>query len=122
VLELQPNHVIALNNLAWVLAHGGKPGAVAMAEKATGLQPDQPVLMDTLAYALAADKQIDKAVELQKKVVGMAPDNPTFRLGLARLHVQAGQKTQARELLESLDKMGDKFDGQAEVKRLLATL
>jgi len=121
-VELQPNHVIALNNLAWVLARGGKPGAVAMAEKATGLQPDQPVLMDTLAYALAADKQVDKAVELQKKVVGMAPDNPTFRLGLARLHVQAGQKAQARELLEALDKMGDKFNGQAEVKRLLTTL
>ena len=41
---------------------------------------------------------------------------------LARLHVQAGQKPQARELLEALAKFGDKFPEQAEVKSLLAGL
>ena len=41
---------------------------------------------------------------------------------LARLHVQAGHKPQARELLEGLDKLGEKFPEHAEVKSLLASL
>jgi Tfp pilus assembly protein FimV len=43
-----------------------------------------------------------------------------LKLGLARLYVQAGQKAQARELLEPLDKLGDKFRDHAEVKSLMA--
>jgi putative PEP-CTERM system TPR-repeat lipoprotein len=122
VISLQPNHVIGLNNVAWLKAKAGKPGAVALAEKATALQPNVPVLMDTLAFALAADKQFDKAIEVQKRVVELAPDVPTFKLTLARIYVQAGQKAPARELLEGLDKMGDKFKEQAEVKRLLGAV
>ena len=122
VLELDPDHVIALNNAAWLLARAQQPGAVQLAEKATTLQPNQPVLMDTLAFALAADKQFDKAIATQKKAVELAPEVPTFRLGLARIYLQAGQKGPARELLLPLDKLGDKFGEHAEVKRLLATL
>jgi cellulose synthase operon protein C len=122
VLELDPDHVIALNNAAWLIARAQQPGAVPLAEKATTLQPNQPVLMDTLAFALAADKQFDKAIETQKKVVELAPAVPTFRLGLARIYLQAGQKSPARELLVPLDKLGDTFGEHAEVKRLLATL
>jgi tetratricopeptide (TPR) repeat protein len=120
VIELQPDNVVALNNVAWIMAKQGKPGALALAERANDLRPNQPTLMDTWAFALAADKQIDKALELQKKALELAPENPTMKLGLARLYVQAGQKAQARELLESLDKLGDKFRDQAEVKSLMS--
>jgi putative PEP-CTERM system TPR-repeat lipoprotein len=121
-IELQPDNVVALNNVAWIMAKQGKPGALALAEKANGLRPNQPTLMDTWAFALAADKQIDKALELQKKALELAPENPTMKLGLARLYVQAGQKVQARELLEPLDKLGDKFRDHAEVKSLMAAV
>ena len=114
------NSTIALNNVAWLMAKANKPGAVAYAQKANELQPNQPTLMDTYALALAADKQLDKALELQKKALALAPDNPALKLGLARLYVQAGQKAQARELLEPLSQLGDKFREQAEVKSLLA--
>jgi Tfp pilus assembly protein PilF len=57
-----------------------------------------------------------------RRLRALAPENPTLRLGMARLHVQAGQNAQARQLLEPLEQMGDKFREQAEVKRLLATL
>jgi FimV-like protein len=78
--------------------------------------------MDTLAMALAADKKLDQAVELQKKALAIAPDSPVLKLGLARMYVQAGQKAQARELLEPLSQLGDKFQDYAEVKSLLSTL
>jgi cellulose synthase operon protein C len=122
VIELQPTQVAALNNIAWLMLKGNKPGALPFAEKANELQPNQPALMDTLALALAAEKRIDPALELQKKALALAPESPVLRLTLARLHLQAGQKTQARELLDALAKLGDKFPEQAEVKALLAGL
>jgi cellulose synthase operon protein C len=122
VLELQADHVPALNNLAWILVQEGKPGALDLSQKANSLRPNQPALIDTLALALAADKQIDKAIDAQKRAIELAPDNPGLRLGLARLHVQAGQKGQARALLEPLERLGDNFRDHAEVKRLLAAL
>lgn len=122
VASMQPTHVAALNNIAWLMLKANKPGALPFAEKANELQPNQPALMDTLALALAAEKRIDQAMELQKKALALAPDSDTLRLTLARLYLQAGQKPQARELLETLAKLGDKFSEQAEVKSLVAGL
>ena len=122
VIELQPNHAAALNNIAWLMVKTNQPGALQYAEKANALVPNQPALMDTLAMALAAEKKLDQALEIQKKALALAPESSVLRLGLARLYVQTGQKAQARELLESLGKLGDKFAEQAEVKSLLAGL
>lgn len=122
VVDLQPGNVAALNNIAWLMVKNNKPGALAFAERANELQPNQPALMDTLAVVLAAEKRIDQAIELQKKALSLAPNSDTLRMTLARLHVQAGQKPQARELLEALDKLGEKFPEHAEVKSLLASL
>jgi putative PEP-CTERM system TPR-repeat lipoprotein len=122
VIELQPDNAVALNNVAWLMVKANKPGAVAMAEQANALRPDQPALMDTLAMALAADKKLDQALELQKKALTLAPDSPVIKLGLARLYVQGGQKAQARELLEPLSQLGDKFQDHTEVKTLLSAL
>lgn len=122
IVELQPNNAVALNNVAWLMLKAGKPGALALAEKANSLAPDQPGVMNTLAEALAHDKQLDKAVELQKRVVVLAPDNLAMQLALARLHLQAGQKAEARAILESLGKLGEKFASHAEVKALLTGL
>jgi putative PEP-CTERM system TPR-repeat lipoprotein len=122
ILETNPNHVVALNNLAVVLAQAKKPGGLAFAEKANGLKPNQPLLMDTLANALAGDKQIDKALVVQKRAVELAPENDNLRLGLARMYIQAGQKNQARDVLVPLEKLGDQFAGHAQVKQLLGAL
>ena len=122
IVAVAPNHATSLNNIAYLLLKQNKPGAMPFAEKANELQPNQALLMDTMALALAADKRVDQAIELQKKALALSPESSTLKLTMARLHVQAGQKPQARELLESLTKLGDKLPEQAEVKSLLASL
>ena len=76
VLKLQPENALALNNVAWLMATAKKPGAVAMAEKASELLPDRPVIMDTLALALAAEGQPAKAVEVMKKALAIDGQEP----------------------------------------------
>lgn len=122
VLEAQPDNALAMNNVAWLLARQGKPGAVAMAEKANSLLPNRAPLIDTLASALAADKQLPKAIEAQKRAVALEPKDPGMSLRLAKLYIQAGDKALARNELDALARLGDKFTGQAEVAALLKTL
>ncbi len=122
VLDGQPENALALNNLAYVMAMQKKPGAVALAERALKAAPDTPALMDTLAFALAAENQLPRAVEVQTKVVAAAPDAPQFRLQLAKLQIQAGDKPGARSELARLAKLGPGFARQAEVAELLKSL
>jgi putative PEP-CTERM system TPR-repeat lipoprotein len=122
VIKMQANNAVAYNNLAWVTAKLGKEGAIALAEKANTLAPNQPAFMDTLAVLLSDKGDYAKAVELQNKVVALQPQNPLFKLNLAKIHIKGGKKDLAKTQLEELVKLGDKFGGQAEVAELLKGL
>ncbi len=122
LIKLQDKNAVAYNNLAWVTAKLNKPGAVAYAEKANALAPDQPAFMDTLAVLLAERGDYAKAVEIQSKALSMQPDNPIFKLNLAKIHIKGGNKDLARKQLEVLSALGDKYRGQGEVAELLKSL
>ena len=122
IIKTFPQHGLALNNLAWVKAKQGKPGAVALAEQAVKLSPDNPAAVDTLAFALAADNQLPKAIETAKALLVRAPDDPVYRLNLARMYIRAGEKTNAKSELDRLVPLGTKFPLQSEVSDLLKSL
>jgi len=122
LLARQPGNVVTLNNLAYVMARQQRPGGVAVAEKALALAPGTPALMDTLALCLAAEQQLPRAISVQTQAVATAPDMPQFRLRLARLHLQAGDKASARSELDRLASLGSAFNRQAEVVELLRGL
>ena len=122
VIAIEPANAAALNNIAWIMTTLGKAGAVAYAERAVALQPEQAGLQDTLASALAADKQVTKAIEIQTRALALAPGDNMLHLNMARLQIQAGDKTAARSELQELAKLGGKFRAQAEVDRLLKSL
>lgn len=122
ILALQPKDVVANNDLAWALMNQKKPGALSFAEAANKLSPNNPALMDTLAVAMADAGQVDKALDLQKKVVDMAPQLMEAKLNLARIAIKSGNKALARSELEKLTYEGDKFPLQAEVQQLLRSI
>jgi putative PEP-CTERM system TPR-repeat lipoprotein len=122
VIAAFPGNALALNNMAWVLLRNGKPGAVAYAQRAVGLLPDRPALLDTLALALSGDKQYGAALDTQKRAVELAPEDSGLRFNLARLALQAGDKALARDELKRLKGLGAAFGGQAEVDKMLQSL
>ena len=71
---------------------------------------------------LANEKQFDKAISQQRQLIADVPDQPGFRLNLAQILIQSGDKAAARSELESLAKLGPKFPQQKEVDALLKTL
>jgi len=124
LLALKPDYPIALNNLAWTYYKQGKfAPALDAAEKALKAAPGQPALMDTLATVLGVNKQVAKALEIQKQVVEMVPTSVAYRINLAKLHALSGDKTSAIAELKNLDKQGKKnYPEKAEVAKLLAEL
>ena len=118
VLKLKPEHALALNNIAWLRLQTGQAGALAYAERAVAAAPHMPALLDTLALALAADKQVGKAIELQLRALAMRPSDPSMRLNLARFYAQAGEKRKAKAELDRLAALGDRFARQTEVAAL----
>ena len=122
VLKLQPGNAIALNNVAWIKGQLGREGALADAERANSLAPNQPPFMDTWAMLLSAANQHERAIELQKKAVQLQPKAFEYKLNLARIYIKAGQKDAAKPLLDEIAAAGTAFGGQAEVERLRKSL
>ena len=73
-----------LNNLAWLLATapGWSPAppedVLAIARRAANLAPSHPVILDTLAAALANDSDFPAAVETASLALSLAQDDPAL--------------------------------------------
>ena len=113
-----PDRPVALNNLSMVLTMQRKPGAVAAAEKALALTSETAAMLDTLALALGSEEQFVRALDVQRRAVALAPDDPALRVNYARLAIQAGNKALAREELDALAARGKDFPLRAEVEKL----
>ena len=117
-----PENVLVLNNLAYLKFQLGKPGALSYAQKADKLSPDNPPILDTLAHALAADKQFEAALIAQKRAAERAPNVNAIRLHLAQIALLAGDKALAKSEVARLQSLGKKFAQQDELARLARSL
>ena len=81
--------------------------------------PGKPVLIDTLAVALAGERNYDRAIETHKSAIKLAPESGSLKLNLAKTYLLAGDKGQARKELETIKALGSKFDMQDEVAAML---
>ena len=122
VVAAYPKNALALNNLAWILVQRKDKAALEYAQRANDILPDRPPFMDTLALALAAEGRFALALEIQRAALELDPQDHSLRLTLAQMALQAGDKGVARDELRTLEKLGSKFEGQAEVGKLLKQL
>jgi len=121
LLAVEPNNPALLNNLAWSLGQMKDPKALGYAEQADKLAPNQPAIMDTLGVLLVEQGNAERGLDLLSKALQQAPEAHAVRLNYARALLKAGKKAEARQELETLAKLGDKFP-QAEVTEMLKGL
>jgi putative PEP-CTERM system TPR-repeat lipoprotein len=122
VLGIEPNHVIALNNLAWAASQVGDPKAIVYAERAARLAPDSAAVLDTFGVLLASKGDTAKGLEYLGKATTLAPNRHDIRLNYARVLAKAGQKDAARAELERLQAVKEDFQGKSEIAGLLKGL
>jgi putative PEP-CTERM system TPR-repeat lipoprotein len=122
VLAVQPNNVVALNNLAWALSEVGAHGAVAMAMRAHRLAPKSPSVDDTLGWALARSGRSAQALAYLASATRLDPHDPDMAYHYAYALAHSGHKGQARRVLTQLLRSQAAFPARRAAQRLLAGL
>jgi len=99
-LNLDPDYVPALNNLAWVLCFGlnNPEEALPLAEKAAQRASTNPDILDTLATIQLRLGRVQSAWKNFQRIVALAP-KPQFLVKAAEAAERAGKLDEARRLL-----------------------
>ena len=100
--ELSPDNAQVLNNLAWIAGQRKDPEALALAERALKLAPNNPAILDTLGTLQVEHGQRDEGLENLRKAVGLSPGTGALRLNLAKAYLKADRKDDARKELDNL--------------------
>ena len=122
VIALEPNNVVALNNLAWALNKIRAHGAVAMAMRAHRLAPKAPSVDDTLGWALARSGRIAQALPFLETATRLDPHDPDMAYHYAYALAGSGRKAEARTVLTGLLSNKTAFASRKDAEQLLAVL
>jgi tetratricopeptide (TPR) repeat protein len=117
ILELEPDNVIAINNLAWIICEvQGKPQeALDLAQRGLKIAPNYYDLIDTRGVIFYRLGQFDKAVhdfnECIRLYPGVTPSSIGTRFYLARSMAGLGQKDKAIQYLNEALELNNKNGG-----------
>ncbi len=133
ILEIAPNNVIAMNNLAWYLCEeqGKYQEALDLASRGLELAPEYLDLIDTRGVAHYRLGHLDEAVQDFARFVELCSPGvaslPTTRFHLGRAYFEMGNRAEATRQLEQIPGLREGrgrlgAPDQAEATRLLEQL
>ena len=123
VLEISPNNIAALNNLAWSLRNDNPDEALDYILRASDLAPDNPAVLDTLAFIEHLNGDNESAQQNIQRALAGAPDEMSIRYHAALIDAALGETKNAIGMLEALiaDRTAD-FPERTEAEKLLTKL
>lgn len=122
--EKYPDNAALKNNLAFLLARSGEDLSkaqllsVQLAEEFA----DNPIIMDTRAYVLAATGLHEDALAIYEQALSKAGENVVIRYHYAKSLVALGRTDEARVQLQALLMINPNFPQVDEARALLQTL
>ena len=119
VLQKYPDHVLSLNNLAWLMHEEGSPEAVKLAERAYRMNPDLANVADTYAWILIESDQVEQGLTLLRKVIDKGAKDPSIRYHYATGLSRSGDRLRAVSELESILAGGAPFAEREAAQKLL---
>lgn len=102
ILRQSPEHVLALNDMAWLLVEEAPAQALAYARRAHALAPRLPFVADTLGWVLLERGEPGEAEPLFRDALTAIPNHPTYRVHLALALAENGKREEARRVLGPL--------------------
>ncbi|MCG8359128.1 MAG: PEP-CTERM system TPR-repeat protein PrsT [Kiloniellales bacterium] len=123
IVELAPDNVVGLNNLAFALLRLGLADeALTHARRAYRLTGDDPDVLDTLGLILLETGQADEAVRMLRSAAEKLPDALDTQFHLAQALAATGEADQAKRILQDLIAQDQPFDSREEAASLLGKL
>lgn len=98
-LGVDGKHVLAMNNLATLLAEkpGGRPEALKLVDGAMDAAGPQPALLDTKGWILLVDGKPGESVRFLEGASSTLDADPRFRFHLALAYERQGELKKARD-------------------------
>lgn len=121
-LQMSPNDVELLNNLANVQMELKDPAALQTAERALTLSPNSPIVIDTAGWANHLAGRPERALQLLRDARLRAPGSPDIRYHLGMALAAAGRVQEARQELNEALRMAPDFRHASAARRQLDTL
>jgi tetratricopeptide (TPR) repeat protein len=124
ILKIQPDHPIALNNLAFIKAEEGVDldAALTMAQRARQKLPRSVDIQDTLGWIYIKKNLSDDAVRTFRELIQTEPSRAVFHLHYGMALLQKGDKPLAKKELETANKSNPSKDDAGKIRELLASL
>lgn len=123
ILAAAPQHVVALNNLAELLARSGKATeALTLTRQAVGLQPQHPLVRDTAGWVAFQAGHIEEALLHLGEAVRLAPKQGISHYHLAKAFFAQHHQDDAGPALKLALECGLQGADKQDAEQLLATL
>jgi Tfp pilus assembly protein PilF len=121
VLEVDPNNVLALNNLSYHLANDTDQlgEALKYAQQAQERAPDTAFVSDTAGWVFYRNGLFPTAVKLLERSVSKEP-TAQRKYHLAMAYFKAGDPARAEKMLEQAYKMDPKLPEAAAAQQLIS--
>ena len=117
-----PNDVVALNNLAWLLADRDRPRAETLARRAHAIAPANPAIADTLGWVLIQNGKYPEAKDVLAMASGALPDDASVRYHYALALARSGDRVTARVNVEQALASKNSFSGRDAAQSLFEEL
>jgi len=124
ILKIEPDHPVALNNLAYIKAEEGVDldEALTMAQRARQKLPNSSFVKDTLGWIYIKKNLSADAVQVFKDLVLEEPANPQFHYHYGMALLQKGDKPLAKKELEAAIRNNPSKDDAGKIRQLLASI
>jgi putative PEP-CTERM system TPR-repeat lipoprotein len=119
IVEVDPKHGYALNNLASAYLKLKDARALPTAQSAYALLPDDADVLDTLGVALTRAGQAEQGAQMLKKALGRNPNSVDTAVRYALALARSGDREAGREVLARLAAKGIRPELDADVRDAL---
>lgn len=100
LIQVAPNNVVALNNLAWIYHENGDDRAIELARRAYELSRDNGAVADTYGWILFKAGETKKSLPILEKALELKPDSQEIAMHLAEVYRASGRDSDAKRILE----------------------
>jgi tetratricopeptide (TPR) repeat protein len=122
ILKVDPDNIVALNNLAWHLIDEEPKQALGYAKRALELSPESSAILDTLAMAQLKNNDVAEARKSIDRALAVSPKSPDLRFHEAQIRAAEGDKQGAIVALNSLLDKEEEFMERDDAKAFLKAL
>jgi tetratricopeptide (TPR) repeat protein/4-amino-4-deoxy-L-arabinose transferase-like glycosyltransferase len=122
VLAANPDEIVALNNAAYIYTKTkhNLDRAIKYTQRAAELQPDNPVILDTLGCAQLANNQSTEAIATLQRAIRIAPTRGIAYYHLGKALLLANRRNEALTAFRSALIYGLPPAEKTETERILA--